>query len=150
MFHLLQLEYYFIDNIYDEIIISVAINYESEAPFKRRKELATYGGMDASDIRKLKEFENENRRLKQMYANLSLEHKALKDVVAKSSKASPEKRAGRLHERGVSITRAVCRALDLRRTVYPSQPSTEKDLPVFEALLRLAGRETGLWFWSNG
>ena len=42
-----------------------------------------YGGMDASDIRKLKELEDENRRLKQMYANLSLEHEALKDVVTK-------------------------------------------------------------------
>ena len=44
---------------------------------------AKYGGMEASDIRKLKELEDENRRLKQMYANLSLEHEALKDVVAK-------------------------------------------------------------------
>ena len=42
-----------------------------------------YGGMEASDIRKLKELEDENRRLKRMYANLSLEHEALKDVVAK-------------------------------------------------------------------
>jgi|TARA_B100001964_G_scaffold228611_1_gene279959 putative transposase len=39
--------------------------------------------MDTSDIRKLKELENENHRLKQMYANLSLEHQALKYVVAK-------------------------------------------------------------------
>ncbi len=44
---------------------------------------AKYGGMEASDIRKLKELEDENRRLKQMFANLSLEHEALKDVVAK-------------------------------------------------------------------
>ena len=36
--------------------------------------MAKYGGRDASDIRKLKELEDENRRLKQMYANLSLEH----------------------------------------------------------------------------
>ena len=44
---------------------------------------AKYGGMDASDIRKLKELGDENRRLKQMYANLSLEQEALKDVVTK-------------------------------------------------------------------
>ncbi len=44
---------------------------------------AKYEGMDASDIRKLKELEDENQRLKQMYANLSLEHEALKDVVTK-------------------------------------------------------------------
>ena len=42
-----------------------------------------YGGMEASDIRRLKELEEENRRLKQMYADLSLENQALKDVIAR-------------------------------------------------------------------
>ena len=42
-----------------------------------------YGGMTASDIRKLKELEDENRRLKRMYADLSLQHEALKDVIEK-------------------------------------------------------------------
>ena len=40
-----------------------------------------YGGMEASDIRRLKEMEDENRRLKQMFADLSLKHEALKDIV---------------------------------------------------------------------
>jgi putative transposase len=44
---------------------------------------AKYGGMEASDLRRLRELEEENRRLKQMYAELSLEHKVLKDVVEK-------------------------------------------------------------------
>ena len=42
-----------------------------------------YGGMELSDIRRLKELEDENRRLKHMYADLSLENNALKDVIAK-------------------------------------------------------------------
>ena len=42
-----------------------------------------YGGMTASDIRKLKDLEDENRRLKRMYADLSLQHEALKDVIEK-------------------------------------------------------------------
>jgi len=44
---------------------------------------AKYGGMDASALHRLKELEEENRRLKQMYAELSLEHKVLKDIVEK-------------------------------------------------------------------
>ena len=44
---------------------------------------AKYGGMEASDIKRLKELEAENRRLKQMYANLSLENEALKDILEK-------------------------------------------------------------------
>ena len=44
---------------------------------------AKFGGMEASDIRKLKELEEENSKLKRMFANLSLENQALKDVIAK-------------------------------------------------------------------
>ena len=44
---------------------------------------ANYGGMEPSDIKRLKELEDENRRLKQMYANLSLEHTILKDIIEK-------------------------------------------------------------------
>ena len=42
-----------------------------------------YGGMDASQLRRLKELENENARLKKMYAELSLTHHALQDAVQK-------------------------------------------------------------------
>ena len=44
---------------------------------------AQYNGMDASALKRLKELEEENRRLKQMYADLSLEHQALKEIVQK-------------------------------------------------------------------
>ena len=44
---------------------------------------ATYGGLEASDIKRLKELEHENGRLKRMYADLSLENAALKEVLAK-------------------------------------------------------------------
>jgi putative transposase len=53
----------------------------SEATYYQWK--SKYGGMQASDIRRLRELEEENRRLKQMYADLSLENHALKDVIAK-------------------------------------------------------------------
>lgn len=42
-----------------------------------------YGGMDSSMLRKYKELERENAKLKQMYADLSLDHRILKDVVEK-------------------------------------------------------------------
>jgi len=37
--------------------------------------------MEASDIQRLKELEEENRRLKKMYAELSLDHEVLKDLL---------------------------------------------------------------------
>ena len=42
-----------------------------------------YGGMEASDIKRLKDLEDENRRLKQMYAELSLDNRVLKDIIEK-------------------------------------------------------------------
>lgn len=42
-----------------------------------------YGGMTESDLKRLRQLEEENRRLKHMYAELSMDHEILKDVVTK-------------------------------------------------------------------
>lgn len=44
---------------------------------------AKYGGMNTSDLKRLKALEEENRQLKQMYADISLRHNVLKEVLAK-------------------------------------------------------------------
>lgn len=44
--------------------------------------------MEASGIKKMKDLEDENRRLKQMFSDLSLECRVLKDVIEKSFKTS--------------------------------------------------------------
>jgi len=42
-----------------------------------------YGGMSVSDIKRLKELEEENSKLKKMYADMALENHALKDLIEK-------------------------------------------------------------------
>jgi putative transposase len=42
-----------------------------------------YGGMEASDVRRMKELEDENRRLKQMYADLSLKSRMQEEIIKK-------------------------------------------------------------------
>jgi putative transposase len=42
-----------------------------------------YSGMDSDQLKRLKELEEENRRLKQMFADVSLDNKMLKDVLSK-------------------------------------------------------------------
>ena len=42
-----------------------------------------YGGLEVSEAQRLKALELENQRLKKMYAELSLEHQVLKDIVEK-------------------------------------------------------------------
>lgn len=53
----------------------------SEATFYTWK--AKYGGMQAGDIKPIKELEEENRRLKKMYADLSLQHDITKEALTK-------------------------------------------------------------------
>lgn len=40
-----------------------------------------YGGLEASDLKRMKELEAENSRLKRLYAEVALENAALKDLI---------------------------------------------------------------------
>lgn len=42
-----------------------------------------YAGMTLDELKRLKELEQENSRLKKMYSNLSLEYDAIKDLLSK-------------------------------------------------------------------
>ena len=53
----------------------------SEQTYHRWK--AKYGGLDINEARRLKQLEQENRRLKQIVADLTLDNHALKDVLSK-------------------------------------------------------------------
>ncbi len=53
----------------------------SEATYDNWK--SKYGDMEASDIKKIKGVEDENWRLKQMFADISFESRTLKDVIEK-------------------------------------------------------------------
>jgi len=53
----------------------------SDATFYKWR--AKYGGLEASDLKRLKALEEENLRLKRMYSELSLDHQILKDVLEK-------------------------------------------------------------------
>ena len=46
-----------------------------------------YSGMDVNQVRRLKELEEENRKLKQMYADLALDNRILRDVIEKNSRS---------------------------------------------------------------
>jgi putative transposase len=54
----------------------------SEATFHNWKK--KYGGLGVAELRKLKELQEENQRLKQIVADLSLDKQMLQDVLKKS------------------------------------------------------------------
>lgn len=53
----------------------------SEATYYNWK--AKYGGLEASDLKRLKELESQLSKFKRMYADLALENQALKDLIEK-------------------------------------------------------------------
>ena len=52
---------------------------------------AKYGGMEVSDVKKMKSLEEENARLKKMYADLAMDNQILKDLFTKKGWALPQK-----------------------------------------------------------
>lgn len=62
----------------DEVCRKIGI---SEQTFYRWR--SKYGGMLPSDVKKLKQLEEENRKLKQLVADLSLDKAMLQDVLSK-------------------------------------------------------------------
>jgi len=42
-----------------------------------------YGGMEASELKRIKELEAENAKLKRMYAELALDHELAKEIISK-------------------------------------------------------------------
>lgn len=42
-----------------------------------------YAGMSGKELKRIKELEEENRRLKQMYSNLALDHQMAKEIIEK-------------------------------------------------------------------
>jgi len=64
----------------------------SDATFYNWKK--KYGGLGVSELRRLKQLEEENRQLKKLVADLSLESRCFRTSSQKSSEASPEKDPG--------------------------------------------------------
>jgi len=61
-----------------EIILKLGV---SEATFYRWKK--RFGGMGVAELRRLRQLEEENRKLKQLVADLSLDKRMLQDILAK-------------------------------------------------------------------
>ena len=66
--------------------VSELIRKYGIAPSTYYKWKTHYAGLSISELKRLKQLEDENRQLKQMYANLSLDNQVLKDIVQKKLK----------------------------------------------------------------
>ena len=62
-----------------DIIREIGISEQTFYNWKRK-----YGDLQVSEVQRLKQLEEENRRLKELVADLSLDNKILKDVISKN------------------------------------------------------------------
>ena len=62
-----------------EISRELGINPQTFTNWRKK-----YGGMEVNQVRRLKELEEENTRLKRMYADLSLTNSLMKEVIEKN------------------------------------------------------------------
>jgi len=95
---------------------------------------AKYGGMDSSEAKRLKQLEDENRELKHVVADLTLDNRALKDVLSKKLVAPAGLRAA-VRYVGVEYEmseRQACRLLGLGRSThrYPARRNERRSLPI--------------------
>ena len=88
-----------------------------------------YAGLDVSDVKKLRQLEDENRRLKQMVAEQALDIQALKAVTAKKLVAPKAKRAAAqgMAERFGLSQRRVCQLLELDRNTLRYRSRRQED-----------------------
>ena len=63
----------------NDIIRELGINRNTFYNWKKK-----YGGMEVSQLRRVKELEEENAKLKHMYAELAIDNRILKNVVEKN------------------------------------------------------------------
>ncbi|KTD45181.1 ISxcC1 transposase [Legionella quinlivanii] len=99
---------------------------------------AKYGGMEASDIKRMKELEEENAKLKRMFAGKP----CLEGCDRKKALKPAEKREMAdylVNEYGLSL-RQICAALSLSRTGYYYQPAVNKDEAVIKELMEVTER----------
>ncbi len=101
---------------------------------------AKYGGLEASDLKRLKELEDELGKLKRMYADLALANRALKDLIEKMLTPTEKRAASRTMQatHGVFLARE-CAAFKFARLVYDHAPVDwhVRDQAIIEALNQL-------------
>ena len=110
---------------------------------------AKYGGLDASELKRIKELEGQLAEFKQIVADLTLENKAMKGLITNRFFRQPEsvKQSSiwRADEK-LPVTRA-CGCVGLSRAAYYRKPmdQAKRDAPVVDVLNQIVANKHGRW-----
>ncbi|MBO9770044.1 MULTISPECIES: IS3 family transposase [Xanthomonas] len=111
-----------------------------------------YGGLEASELRRVKELESENAKLKRMYAELALDNAAMKDLIGKKTLGPARKREAvryliEVHARPL---RRSCACVGLARAAWYAPPLdwTVRDAELIAAIARVVEDRPSRGFWK--
>ncbi|MER3374577.1 MAG: IS3 family transposase [Allomuricauda sp.] len=105
-----------------------------------------YAGMSGKELKRIKELEEENRKLKQMYATLALDHQMAKEIIEKKPLRPCRKRSIGKDLAHYGISRA-CRVLNMSKSVYYYSPLPKDDGEIEQALREKAREHPEEGFW---
>ena len=99
-----------------------------------------YNGMQLSELKRLRELESENSKLKRIVAELNLENYALKDLIEKSCNACQAQKLCRIsgQRTPIQLPQGMQNG-GISRTVYSYAAKPSQDEAVIKELERLAG-----------
>ncbi|WP_420890120.1 IS3 family transposase [Leptospira mayottensis] len=98
-----------------------------------------YGGLELNDLKRMKTLEEENSRLKKLYAELALENEAIKDVTRKKVVSREQKREALLLIKTRLGERKSCRLLQISRTGFRHRSRLQdKNMELKDRILTLA------------
>ncbi|MGD8380169.1 MAG: IS3 family transposase [Gammaproteobacteria bacterium] len=110
---------------------------------------AKYGGMDASLMARLKELEDENRRLKKMYAEERLKAEVVQEAPAKKAVKPSRRREmaqAAVQARGLRV-RLACQAFGISETCYRYQAKlSDENAEIADWLIRLTHNQKNWGF----
>ncbi|UPS92625.1 IS3 family transposase [Bizionia sp. M204] len=106
-----------------------------------------YAGMNSKELKRLKELEEENRKLKQMYATLALDHQMAKEIIEKKPLKPCRKRSITKELIHYGISRA-CRVLNMSKSVYYYTPLGKDDSEIEQAIQQKAKEHSEEGFWK--
>ena len=86
-----------------------------------------FAGLGIAELRRLRQVEEENRRLKQLVADLTLDKHMLQEVIRKNSEAGPETGVGEVSASRLWSERAAC---------LPGHPGASIDATLSQSTIR--------------